>query len=266
MIFKDLPEFLQNVLNRLIKQSKSCYSIKVKPGAEAGDGSSSENLREKQLEILCKVMPFDEIHLKDSLLPTLYSREVRFYDEIISFFVKYQEEKNVPKNYQFLAYPKCYATIADDKAKHFAILMEDLGNQGCKLPAKREPASIESMRLAMRELGKLHGLSVALKDQKPKEFQKLKDITDLASVLTKTESMKASFRDFYDRTIKSLRNEMHKDIMCDIKDIFQMYLEFCVQNERTNKFGVLSHGKMKTCASKSVIQDVNIDRKGGSPP
>lgn len=251
MNMKDLPEFIQTLLEQVIKESNfNSYSIGVEPGVEPGDGFSCEIISvtiadresDRQLNILCKVAPFDQTQRKDFLSHILFGRETLFYQNLMPIFAKFQEEKNVPKVNQFLSYPKCYATIADDKSEHYAILMEDLRTEGFTLCNKREPSPIENMRLAMRELGKFHGLSVAMKYQRPNDFANFKEVSDIVTIFTQSPNMIETFNNFFDRTIKSLNNEMHKDIMRDIKVNFQTYLEYCVKNDRTNRFGVLSHG------------------------
>lgn len=77
------------------------------------------------------------------------------------------------KKDQFLSFPKCYATVANEDnedSEQYAVILEDLRPQGFKLWDKKKPTPIENARLVMRELGKFHGLSIAMKDQKPQEF------------------------------------------------------------------------------------------------
>lgn len=253
MNFSDLPKFIQNLLNEIvIEENFSDYSMKIKSGAEPGDGFScelisviiSDNLSDKRLDILCKIAPFDEIQRKDFLSHILFNREALFYNELMPIFVKFQNEENVPKTDQFLSIPKCFKTVSDDEQGQYAILMEDLRPQGFKMCNKFTTLPIDNLRLAMRELGKFHGLSVAMKHQKPNEFAQFKRVTDIVKIFTQSANMKQTFDKFFDRAIQSLNNEMHKDIMRDIKVNFQAYLDYCIRNETTSRFGVLSHGNL----------------------
>lgn len=251
MDFSDLPKFIQNFLNEIIAEENfGDYSMKIKSGAEPGDGFSCElisviileNSSDKRLDILCKIAPFDEIQRKDFLSHMLFSREALFYNELMPIFAKFQNEKNLPKNDQFLSIPKCYKTLSDDVQGLYAILMEDLRPQGFRMCNKFQTLPIDNLRLVMRELGKFHGLSVAMKHQKPNEFAQFKQVTDICKIFTQSANMEQTFNKFFDRAVKSLNNEMHKDIMRDIKVNFQAHFDYCLRNETTNRFGVLSHG------------------------
>lgn len=63
-----------------------------------------------------------------------------------------------------------YAAIGNGKNM---IILENLRSQKIKMWDKAKVSTIENVRLVMNELGKLHALSFAPKDQKPNEFAKI---------------------------------------------------------------------------------------------
>lgn len=83
-----------------------------------------------------------------------------------------------------------------------------------------------------------------MKDQRPAEFAEYKLLTDTLRIFTE----KQYFRDFlnvsFDRAVKALEKEEHKNIIRDVKEHLPEYLEYCVNNETSDHFGVLSHGEL----------------------
>lgn len=54
--------------------------------------------------------------------------------------------------------------------------MEDLGEEVFQMWNKSRPAQIENLRLVMHEIGKFHGLSFAMTDQRPAEFAEFQQL------------------------------------------------------------------------------------------
>lgn len=248
---KGLPNFVQNLLSKIIEENGfSDYSVDVDCGSQAGDGFSSnmqkiaiiENDSERRLDLVCKVAPQNENLRKEFLSNITFSREALFYNTLMPIFTKFQDEKNVPIDKQFRSFPKCYASIADDDKEQYAIFLENLRPQGFRMWNKAKPATIENIRLTLRELGKFHGLSVAMKDQKSKEFADFKKVTDIFIVCCQSDKLRAMFHGFYDRAINSLRSEDHKNIMRHIKANLLTYMTDVLSEQAAEPFGVLSHG------------------------
>lgn len=187
---KELPPSIQGLIDQICKENGfSDYSMEINPGLEVGDGYTSdilsvricENGKEKSLNIMCKISPDNKdkaLFAKDA-----FGREIAFYEKVVLSFTKFQTEKNLSKEDQFLAFPKFYAVLTDDENLKYAIAMEDLRPQNFKLWSKAKPTSIENAKIAMRELGKFHGLSIAMKDQRSEEFSKLQQMRDLSRPL-----------------------------------------------------------------------------------
>lgn len=242
---KVLPSFIQVHLKQIVEENGFIdYSMHMKPGSKPGDGFNSdiisitisENSSGKRLDFVCKTC-------KESNSYILFKREVLFYNELMPILAKFQEEKNLPKNDQFLSYPKCYAGVADDDRNEHIVIMEDIRLQGFIMLDRAEITPIENVRLNMREFGKLHGLSIAMKDQRPDEFAIIERTADIYGTICQ-RLMQEIFHKHFDCTINSLRNEYHKSIMRDIKNNYSSYVKRCINSETSNQFLVLSHGKV----------------------
>lgn len=246
----DVSKTIHKVLDRISKENEfSDYSIVIKPSAVSGFGSDmvcieiKENERSKKMNILCKLEPTDEYRRKECNSRIIFKREALFYNWIMPIFAKFQDEKNLPEEDQFRSFPKCYATVIGNDAESYAILMEDLQPHNFKAWNKPNSVPIEHLRLSMRELGKFHGISFALKDQRPEQFAEFKQLSDTLRTFVQSESAQRLFNNSFDLAIKSLKNHQYRDIIRDVKTNLLPYLEDCVNNDTTDRYGVISHGK-----------------------
>lgn len=247
----NLPDFVQNLLKQIsVENGFSDFSVQIESGSQAVDGFNGTMFRvtindsksDRKLDLVCKVAPPNENHRKEFLSGISFIREELFYNKLMPILAKFQDEKHVPIEKQFRAYPKCYASIANDDSEEYAIILEDLRPLEFKMWNKTKVTPIEIVRLTLHELGKFHGVSVAMKAQRPQDFIQFKQITDLFIVSCQTKNLLEMYHASYDRAIKSLRNENHKNIMRHIKDNILAYAKDCLSGEAAERFGVLNHG------------------------
>lgn len=257
MSSKELPTFARDLLDSIAEDNGFCeYTVQIKAGSPSGiDFSSeifsitlSESNSDKRLELVCKVAPFDKEQRKNLKSHLVFEREILVYNKIMPMFEKFQEEKNVPKADQFSLYPKCYATMADEKAEQFAIILEDLRPSGFKMWNKAKPSPVENVRLAMRELGKFHALSIAMKDQRPDEFAELEQMNDVMVLFVQSNSVQDSYKRYLDLAIDSLKREEHIYIARQIKNNILLNFGDCSNEEASNRFAVLCHGNFQFLA------------------
>lgn len=255
MDLSKIPEYVQEIFAKIAQENGfSDYLLEVNPGCKPGDGFMSELFRitisdkennTKKLELVCKIAPSNENNEMDSFTATAFRNEAHFYAKLVPTFEKFQEEKNIPKDEQFRSFPKCYATLIDEERQRYVIVLEDLRPYGFRMCDKSKLAPIENLRLTMRELGKLHGLSLAMKNQKPDEFAVVKEAKDMLKMSFEKESIREMFKGIFDLTINSLKKEQHKSIMRNLKDNMLAYVEFCLNAERTDDLTVLCHGNFQ---------------------
>lgn len=256
---KVLPSYIQVHLKQIIQENGFIdYSVHTKPGSKPGDGFNSdilgitisENSSGKRLDFVCKIC-------RESNSYIFFEREVLFYNELMPILAKFQEEKNLSKHDQFLSYPKCYAAVADEDRNEHIVIMEDIRLQGFKMLDRAKITPIEIIRLNMREFGKLHGLSIAMKDQRPVEFAIVTRTADIYGTICQ-RFMEEIFHRHFDCTINSLRNENHKNIMRYIKNNYSSYVNKCINSKTSDHFLVLSHGKIYFIFLCKCITDICI--------
>lgn len=246
----DLPQYLLDYLDRILKandfkqyslQANTAHSMKGS-GSELFSIDVTDPLCSKRLNIVCKIASFDENRRKTFLSSLNFARESVFYDHIQPMFSKFQEEKKLPKSDRFLSHPKCYGrSLIGHDNEQYAMVLGNVCERGFRMWNKYNAVPIENIRLVVSELGKFHGISMAMKDQRPDEFATY-ILEDTFRDLTNTQIVRDRFNDSFDRAIKSLKSNDHKSIMRDVKENFSTYLEYCVNNATTDRFGVLSHG------------------------
>lgn len=245
MCTNDLPNYVQVLLAQIVQQNGFInYSMEVRPGSRPGDGYNSkvlsvrivEKTSERKLDIVCKTCNNANSYI-------FFNREVLFYNNLMPTLDDFQKEKQLSENDQFLSHPRCYASVADDIRKQYAIVMEDVRSSGFEMWDKTLITPITHLRLIMKELGKFHGLSIAMKDQKPHQFAQLKLNTD-PFVTISDQYMQEIFYVYFDAAIKSLRIQEHKNMIHDIKQNYGQYVKHCITSRTTDHFLVLSHGNI----------------------
>lgn len=245
----ELPHYIYELLDQIAKTNGFTeYSLNIEPGAGEGSGTEllsaivTDSLTDKRLNMVCKMPSFDEDRRKNFPPDINFEREPLFYAKIMPLFLKFQEEKRLPESDQFLSHPKCYATINNHDSEQYAIFLEDLRERDFRMWETSKPLPIENMRLLMRELGKFHGISFALKDQRPSEFAQYKRLTDTLRIFLQKPVFEDLINVTFDVCIKALAKEEHQRILQDVRKNFSEYVEYCVNEKASERFGVLSHG------------------------
>lgn len=199
----------------------------------------NDELIAAQLNLVCKTPPTSLSRRQNFQSSTVFDREISAYSEILPTLVDFQREKGLNEDDSFLAFPKIYACDVDIEHGAYILVMEDLRAKNYKMWPKEKTIPIDHELLLMKELGKLHGISFALKDQRPDEFNAYKKLSDPFS-----EIVRGKMRLFFNQQAEMVReivdNPAHKKIV-DHFDIDRM-LENCFGWESRDKFGVISHG------------------------
>lgn len=252
MAEKVLPNFAENLLHKIAKENGfTDYTIEKKCLSKSGDGVAGvlfsinicDEKSDKKLKLMCKVAPINVIYRKEFCSEIAFDNETIFYTKLMPAFATFQQEKNLSEDDQFRCYPKCYGTYFESWKEEFAIVLEDLTVLGYEKWPKSKLTPIEHVRMSMRELGKFHGLSFAMKDQKPNEFAEFKKVREIWWALCQSANMQAMYTCSFDRTIDALKKEEHKDIVRHVKDNFLKYVDDCFKPNTSDRFHVVNHGK-----------------------
>ncbi|KAK5642401.1 hypothetical protein RI129_008568 [Pyrocoelia pectoralis] len=121
--------------------------------------------------LILKTASQDENYRQIFPIREIYQREIFVYNEIFSEFLKIQKEKKLTEGFQ--SFPKIYLTSSDNLQE--ALLMENMKKKGFKHINHRVGIDYPHALLVMKELGKFHALSYAMRDQKPEIFNRWAD-------------------------------------------------------------------------------------------
>lgn len=249
----ELPTYAEKLIHQIAKENgfSDCL-VRANRGSMPGEGFSSviftvtikETTSGRTLELICKLSKTGATYQKqfENRSNDTFTHEALFYSKFMPILTKFQTEKQIPINDQFLSYPMCYGTLINKENGCHAIVLENLRKIGFELWNKTEASPIENVRLTMQELGKFHGLSITLKDQKPTVFSEFKQTKDYFKKHLKIKAFHDILNNMFDRAINSLINKNHKAIMRDIQDNLFEYSDDCFDDEASDRFGVLCHG------------------------
>lgn len=253
----ELPQYVIDLVNDIAKsEGFNEFSTELQPGSNHGDnflgvmtsvtisGARNNNgsLADDKLHLLCKLAPENPTRRKEFQSVVVFEREALMYNKILPLLTEFQREKGLSVTEGFNAYPKCYVAIADEANDQFVVIMEDLRPKGFTMWPKQQPSTVKQMFCVMEQLGKLHGVSFALKDQQPEVYNRLKDVKDLIRNFFKNEGMLHIMNVSMDRAIASLTNPEHQKIMEEMKaNGVQIHFD-CLDDGVCEPFGAITHG------------------------
>lgn len=198
----------------------------------------------RQEDLFCKIPPLSAARREEFNSMTLFEREIILYSTVLPAVFEFQRAKNVPESEGFFNVPKCYLTLFDADSEESAILMENLSNKGYRMGKKIEPVDLDHARLVMTSLGRWHGLSLALKDQKPELFERFKLPDVLLPAVKNSDQLVAMFAAALENAISLLGpdDEQERTKMEALRDDHIQMLEVCLDGTKAEPYAVLNHG------------------------
>ena len=136
------------------------YTVKIKPQ----DG--------KEVALFIKCLPGDFLRKELFDSPVYFRNEVAFYKDVMPAFLEFQESR-MDLQEAFNAVPYCYHAYSDGNLD--ILVLQDMCTEGFVSPNRLKMFSLPELHLVMRELGRLHAVSLAMKHQVPEKFKKIKD-------------------------------------------------------------------------------------------
>lgn len=194
-----------------------------------------------EIHLLCKLAPENEFRRQAFQATSTFKRETQAYTDILPTLLAFQREKCVKDENLFVAYPKCYAAIANELANEFVVIMGDLRQSGYVMRPKTALGDWEHTRLVMEQLGRFHGISFALKDQRPEQYARYAELHDITLSVLEAPTLTKAVESAYQRGENSLSNPEHlakmKELTANWHDLMKDLL-----SAKSTKFAVLSHG------------------------
>lgn len=251
-----VPQYVTNVINKIAKDEKFVdYSIKNESGSN-WDGFQSLILKfvisgkrkncEDSLSLICKIPPLNITRRREFHSDIAFDQELFFYENVFPYFEAFQHKRGVYDGDGFFAFPKCYGIIRDRKfLGDHAIAMENLTAKGFYMWDKANDIDFDHSALVFKELGKLHAISFAIRDQEPEKFKEFMQRTSVFhEELTKSIGGQLFQKSHFNRAIRSLDPSETTLIerMESLKLTYRNLLAEVKSNTNCEPFGVLVHG------------------------
>lgn len=253
-----LPTNVRKKITEIAQQEgfKNESNITTASGSNLGDGflgvvyrititgKRNENSNDS-LSLIAKIPPSNEKRREFFGSYESFDREILAYQFYLPEIVNFIQERALNNAIPFSSYPKCYGTVSAQKSTDdYGLILQDLKQTEYKMWNKIEMISIDHANLVVIELGKLHGLSLSIKDQNKDLYEKIQQLNDV--MLEKLIGAKNFVDQNIDRAIDTLdlisdRIEIEKMKM--LKENFRIYVQECVYpDDEEQRFMVLNHG------------------------
>lgn len=219
------------------------YVTKVYTTASKGDNYLGELLcvtveeSDKTIEMIFKRAPSNENFRKSLPVRDMYLKEIYMYDEVLSAFTNFQIEHNVQNPFNGLA--KLYGTCEEEGSE--CLVLENLVKSGYNLWNRKLPMNHDHIELVMKEYGKFHAVSFAMKNKDPELFRKI------TQPLTKdhTEYEKQNLQEFLKSSCGTLQKVVKGDPIMEktfLKIVSNLENYFSIELQEPKDKMVITHG------------------------
>lgn len=246
-----LPEYVTKVFHKIAGDLNFIdFEISTKAGSKNGDNfigvmiavalSGTRDINGEHVSdtvhLLVKLPPDNKQRREQFHSDLVFDRELLIYSKVFPAFAAFQREKGLNDDEMFSAYPKVYASEFDSENDSHILVMEDLRMRNFDMWPRKQTVRYDHELMVMETLGKFHGISFALKDQRPDEFEEFKKLDDLLYKLMVDPFLEETS----ERASNSIKNEAHKELYSVQR--FKNGLFKPMTWEARNKFGVITHG------------------------
>lgn len=250
------PEYLTEYLNKIARNEGFVeHTLHYESGSNHGDGFIAAMVAvtikgnqmvdlqvEKELNLMCKLLPENKARREFFQSTLLFEREVYVYNHALPMFKQFQIERNISMDDGFFEYPKCYCAVADAIKDHYVIIMENVKVAGYELWDKMRPVDFDTSSLFLASLGRFHGLSFALRDQKPELFQQFLDLKDIMTSMVELPNITNMMMGSIDKAIEHLVRDDEINLLKKLKENYKSLIQNMFAPNVAGRFGVLGHG------------------------
>lgn len=252
-----LPNHITKLLHKIAENKKfTDYKFETKAGSNHGDnylgvmiavtisGFREQNGKSEadKLHLVCKMPPANLSRRKNFKTDLVFARELFVYSKLLPAFVKFQKDKGLSDADSFISFPKVFAAEYDEDNDTYVLIMEDLRAKNFKMWPREEIIRLDHELVVMKELGKFHGCSLAMKDQRPSDFDEFKKLNDTFSEIVTNGKLSAFMVQTINRAARAMKDPFHKPIFENFRRTYPNMLKKCFSRETSDRFGVIGHG------------------------
>ncbi|KAF5272236.1 hypothetical protein FQA39_LY01318 [Lamprigera yunnana] len=177
LISTEVQLLLEDLIKKLDVQN---YSIDTTAATTKGDNfqgvianakvkGENKQGEEVTFNFIVKSAPRNGIFRATTPMSKIYDREIYVYKRVLKEFDDFQIEKKI--EIPFRSYAKYYESSNDDMNE--ALILENMNKHGFFGVDRYQSLNYEQTKLVLKEYGKLHALSFAMRLQKPAVFNEL---------------------------------------------------------------------------------------------
>lgn len=252
-----LPEYITNLLEKIaLAEGFTNYRFETEAGSKHGENFLGEitaiqligdrvkcgEVSIETLNLMCKTAAENRYQRDAFRLIRAFEREVFFYTRVLPLFVDFQKEKGLTADESFLAFPKVLATLFDEENGRYALIMEDLRSKGFDMWPRQSPVTLEHEELIMKQMGRFHAISLALKDQRPEVFAEFEAMDDMFLEIVLNGHGKYMFDHTLGLAIEAAENEGNRQAVKKLQQNFVDTFKSFFTKESIGQWGVINHG------------------------
>ncbi|KAK5642414.1 hypothetical protein RI129_008581 [Pyrocoelia pectoralis] len=248
----EVRERILRIVKGFLRDNLEDYTIEITTASKIGENwlgllynitiTDRRNGKNPKLNLIIKMAPYQELYREVFPVRAVYDREIFVYDKIIPEFLNFQMEKKVPHIFQPFA--KHYLTTMQHGGE--ALLMDNMKLKGYVTGDHKVEVDYPHALLVMKELGKFHALSYAIKDQKPEMFKYVEEnclevffnSRSFRPVLKIIETLGERVLESLDPIKENLYVETLKNCLAKAASISTDFLSV----EKFGQYGVINHG------------------------
>lgn len=251
LVSKEIEDQIKNLANSMgIENPNICIEAATQPGDNylgviakvQVQGKNRDSSKPRVLNLIVKSAPRNEGFRKFAPVDKVYIRENYMYEKVLPEFTKFQEKRGVLE--PFKSYAKCYFTSSE--IMNEALVMENMKEHGFFLRDRHHSLNSEDVMIVMREYGKFHAISYALRDQEPELWQELaKNVTGHFFDNWNADQVKESSLHQYGRVVKALDPAADKEACKkfeEFKDNVAERISKVLKAETSGDYSVIAHG------------------------
>lgn len=228
------------------------YEIEKSRGAAVGDVlrvvlRGPRNGLPASKSLIIKIPPPNDKATNLSSI-ALFSAEVRAYEHLLKMFVRFQRDKGVLAADGFYNISKCHSIACNNETQRYLLIMEDLLDNGYTMMNRTAPVDIAHARLVARELGRFHGVSLAISDQRPDLFE---PYAQHENILLGDLERKPLVRQYFEHTLRGAIELLEDENDVQLKQKleaaaknFMQHMRRCLHSKLDEPMRVIGHGDL----------------------
>jgi thiamine kinase-like enzyme len=203
----------------------------------ASVSGKTEGQSTKDFDLVLKCSKQSQALRENPQMILIYLNEILMYDHVFPTFLKFQQDKGIKD--PFNSVPKCYGTFKGENIE--VIVLENLKKNGYELWPKKKPLERKHIDFVIKQYGKFHAISAAMREQQPDKFEELVKRIEENMKGMAAGPMVSLFGGCIDETCELLKNELDENILSKWRS-FKDQIETVVGTTYSEGFKVIIHG------------------------